>query len=347
MNTSTHLRNMFRQSSDIMVQRSTCTVNMPLVDVAMLVYNHRHFIAQAVSSVLEQRTTFGVRLVIADDCSTDGTSDILREFAAAYPDTIHLTIHRKNMGIIGRYSNVVYLQAQCLAKYIACIEGDDYWTDPFKLQKQVDLIESDPGATGCYSNAVVVDGDGNSVAEDYMKHFGKEPKDPTLADNIAPWGCSPSCTVLFKREILDNAPEWFNRSMRHSGFDLLIAMRGKYRYIDEKLGAYRVHKGGAWSSVSNTARIMSNLMFLKPMCADREMRARYGSRINRAIEDEINRLLAPTGGNSRFRAALGLMTFMLASPRDASATRLALYCILSELLGERRLAGIRRIFAGS
>ena len=112
-----------------------------MLHVWMLTYNHERFINQAIESYLMQKTTFRTHLFIGEDCSTDRTAEIVREYSEKYPDKITAMINHKNIGIVRNNVNVL---SHCTAPYIALLEGDDYWTDPYKLQKQVDFLENNP-----------------------------------------------------------------------------------------------------------------------------------------------------------------------------------------------------------
>src|SRR6187402_2860382 len=110
----------------------------PLVSVCLITYNHKEYIVQAIESVLMQKTSFGWELIVADDYSTDGTRDILLEYQKQYPELITLILQEHN---VGPAKNWMTLMEKPRTKYIAYFEGDDYWTDPLKLQKQVNVLE--------------------------------------------------------------------------------------------------------------------------------------------------------------------------------------------------------------
>jgi len=113
--------------------------NKPLVSVCMITYNHENLIKNAIEGILMQKTSFPVELIIGEDCSTDNTRKIVEDYVEKYPEIIFAQYSEKNLGMINNFLNV--LQA-ARGKYIALCEGDDYWIDPYKLQKQVDLLET-------------------------------------------------------------------------------------------------------------------------------------------------------------------------------------------------------------
>lgn len=116
-------------------------VAFPLVSVCLITYNQEKYIAQTLTSILSQKTNFAFELVIGDDASTDGTYTICTEFEQAYPGIVKLESRKKNIGFI---QNFYQTCLRCKGRYIAFCEGDDYWIDPDKLQKQVDFLESNP-----------------------------------------------------------------------------------------------------------------------------------------------------------------------------------------------------------
>ena len=111
-------------------------MNKPLLSIASITYNHEQFIAQAIESWLMQKTSFEIEIIIGEDCSTDNTRAIIEKYRKLHPDLIKLIISESNVGMM---PNFIRTLAACRGKYIALCEGDDYWTDPYKLQKQVDF----------------------------------------------------------------------------------------------------------------------------------------------------------------------------------------------------------------
>ena len=118
----------------------------PLVSVHMITYNRALYIRQAIDGVLAQNTTFPIELVIGEDCSTDGTREIVFEYQRQHPDLIRLVVSDSN---VGASDNSRRSLALCRGKYIAFCEGDDYWTDSYKLQKQADFLGSESRLLTC------------------------------------------------------------------------------------------------------------------------------------------------------------------------------------------------------
>lgn len=117
-----------------------------LVSVFMITYNHENYIEHAIEGVLMQKTSFPIELIIGEDCSTDNTRKIVREYEGRYTEIIKAQYPEKNRGMNNNFLTVLQ---SARGKYIALCEGDDYWTDPLKLQKQVDFLEANPEYSLC------------------------------------------------------------------------------------------------------------------------------------------------------------------------------------------------------
>jgi len=216
----------------------------PIVSIWLTTYNHEAFIAQCIDSILMQKTTFAYEIVIGEDCSTDSTRAIVKEYKSKYPDKIHLLLPEKNLGMIAMFKASY---EQCRGRYIAWMDGDDYWTDPLKLQKQVDFLEARPDYVLFFHKVDHLDGKGNL-------NSGYSP--PSLnADNSLETkhflkGYNPvaSSSVLHRNVIVGELPEWLlDLVFLDYGLYLLLLRFGKFKYSEEIMAVYRVHQGGAYS----------------------------------------------------------------------------------------------------
>lgn len=231
----------------------------PVVSVAMATYNHGPFIRQALDSVLMQQTDFPYEVVIKEDKSTDGTRETVCEYQRRHPDKIRLLLCRKNLYSQGLK---IGIHSRCRGRYIAKLEGDDYWTDPLKLQKQVDALAGDPALSFCFHNAEIVQesyfsaGAPQVCFEDGAGRPCRGPKPaPRLAlPDLLAENFIPTASVLARTDAVLPAPDWLRRlPFGDWGLWIHLLRQGDAAYIDETMGAYRVHEGGVWSS-ANTAR---------------------------------------------------------------------------------------------
>src|SRR5690554_4131282 len=135
-------------------------MNNPLVSISCITYNHAPYIRQCLEGFLMQQCDFEYEILIHDDASTDGTSDIIREYQEKYPNIIKPIIQTENQwsqGVRGIMARFNFPRAK--GKYIALCEGDDYWTDPLKLQKQVDFLEENENYSFCFHDAIILNQD--------------------------------------------------------------------------------------------------------------------------------------------------------------------------------------------
>ena len=128
----------------------------PLLSIICITYNHKDFIRQALEGFVMQKTNFKFEVLIHDDASTDGTADIIREYEAKYPDIIKPIYQKENQFSKGVHILKTFIYPRVLGKYVALCEGDDYWTDPNKLQKQVDFLEAHPEYSGCFHVLAII-----------------------------------------------------------------------------------------------------------------------------------------------------------------------------------------------
>jgi glycosyltransferase involved in cell wall biosynthesis len=226
-----------------------------LVSVMMITYNHAPYIAKGIEGVLQQKTNFPFELVIGEDCSTDGTREIVFEYQKKYPDIIRVITSDKNVGMIKNGSRT---QKACRGKYVAICEGDDYWHHPCKLQKQVDYMENHPECGLVHS-----DYDRYIVRSRKIVRNFNQTMNNKLADNLDI--CSilraerylhiTTCTALVRRDILSEISD-SDPLLYESGKFLIgdtprwaeIAWRSKTHYVDESLSTYSVLEESASKS---------------------------------------------------------------------------------------------------
>jgi len=218
---------------------------IPLVSVYMITYNHAPFISQALESVLEQKTNFDYQIVIGDDCSTDGTCEIIVEYQKKYLRKIKLLTSDVNLG--AKENSVRTLKA-CRGKYIATLEGDDYWVDSLKLQTQVEFLEKNSGFSACFGGYYVVDALNND--ETINNIHPRQRSDKELKDILGGYTIHPR-TLLFRNHkslvntFVNKFSECYNGD---TAISFLIATYGKVKYMDQIFAAYRMHKGGVYST---------------------------------------------------------------------------------------------------
>jgi len=220
------------------------TSNDVKVSVLMLTYNHENYIKLAIEGVLMQKTNFNFELIIGEDYSTDKTRDIVLDYKNKYPDKIKLVLQEKNVGPSKNFIDILNISS---GKYIAICEGDDYWIDPYKLQKQVDFLENNPDYSLVYTDFIVINEHDIEIYDEFCYKFQKA----RFFSGYVFWelfkrNFIPNLTVLYKKEILNDflkeiENKWY---LIDYLFWLHIAFNSKIKYLDLKSAKYRRHKKG-------------------------------------------------------------------------------------------------------
>lgn len=229
--------------------------SIPVVSICCATYNHVHFIRQCLDGFVMQKTDFPFEVLIHDDASTDGTQDIIREYEAKYPDIIKPIYQKENQYSKGVRVSLVYNYSRVRGKYVALCEGDDYWTDPYKLQKQVDFLEAHPDYVMCshqFNQYWQEEGRLEEIADPHFKGA-----DYDLLNLIGGRWLTQTLTVMYRRSALNlQEYEKYGMSMDMILFYALLK-QGKGYCFPDVMAVYRCHKGGVWSEVSlNKQRLM-------------------------------------------------------------------------------------------
>lgn len=215
----------------------------PDISVTIVTYNHERYLAQALDSVLEQRTDYSFEIVIAEDCSTDATREIAFDYQRRYPQIVRVLHSDANVGM---GANVMRGLGGCRGRYIAGLDGDDFWCDPGKLQAQVDALEARPDISVVFSRGFKLMPDGSHESG---WNYGD-------VDRIVPPGellrtpgmTVPTGSLVYRADVLLGSPEWIYRAPVMDLFHLLAAAypNGAY-YLARETAAYRVFSQGSWS----------------------------------------------------------------------------------------------------
>ncbi|MFC1704060.1 glycosyltransferase [Candidatus Omnitrophota bacterium] len=213
----------------------------PKVSISARVYNQGKFIAQAIESVLMQQVNFDYEFIAGEDCSQDNSRAILIDYQKRYPDKIRLLLPERN---IGRHNNFIQTLHASRGQYIALLDGDDYWTSPQKLQKQVDFLDNNPQCALCFHNVNLVY---ESNRESHPYHQEKLNSILTLKD-LLHRNFMPTSSVMVRNNLVREFPQWFySVTFCDWPFFLLSAQHGDIGYLDEIMGVYRIHSGGVWA----------------------------------------------------------------------------------------------------
>ncbi len=223
-------------------------VNEVLVSVCVVTYNHGKYIGSCLEHILQQRRNFRIEILIHDDASTDGAQDIIRDFQKRYPDIIKPILRVENQYSRGiRNISGAFNFPRAAGRYVALTDGDDYWCDPYKLQRQVDYLESHPSCGFCFHAAKVVNEDGAMVNGELMRpyHGSRVVKPEELVDKAVG---TAFASFLLRREIVEKLPDYYvDCPVGDRPLELMAAAFGDSYYIDEPMSVYRFGLRGSWT----------------------------------------------------------------------------------------------------
>lgn len=222
----------------------------PLVSVCMITYNHENYIQDAIEGVLMQETSFPFEVIIHDDASTDKTADIIRKYAAedARIKPIYQTENQYSKGIRA-FPHYVWPQAQ--GKYVAVCEGDDYWTDPHKLQKQVGFLENNSDCSLCFHAIEVKSCSGEGEKSRVMRYEAAQGTGKYNPRELLKTGAPVAklASFVLPSEIVKNLPKWYyDAPIGDIPLKFICASKGDFGYIDEPMGVYRAMVPGSFTS---------------------------------------------------------------------------------------------------
>ena len=226
--------------------------NPCILSVCVRTYNQERFVSEALDSVLMQKTSFQFEIIVSDDCSKDGTRDVLREYQTKFPDSIRLIFGDRNIGGPNNLRRVIEASQ---AKYIVCLDGDDYFTDTYKLQKQVDFLEKHSEYVACFHNVMNVYETGSRslfLPLDF-------PAKVEARDVISKRWFLPIHSVMMRRNLI-SFPEWYSEVMNDDYVvNLSVVMHGPYYYMPDVMAVYRHHNANTSIQYHNIVLIDGQL----------------------------------------------------------------------------------------
>ena len=276
------------------------------VCVITVTYNQEQYIAQAIEGVLQQKTDFPVELIIGEDCSPDHTRDIVKSYQGRYPERIRAIIHPSNVGGAENF-RTIYDSAD--GDYTAMCEGDDYWTDPYKLQKQVTFLETHPEYSFSFHNVNVLDQQ-SGVSKPHFPPGSMMPK-YTLA-NLLGGNFIQSCSVVYRRSNLPVLPQWLQKlPIGDWPIHMLHAEHGPVHCIDEIMGVYRILSSGNWANRPLAYRLERSIR--TALQFDTALNRKYASRIGATVVNWYNTLITECQNRKEIRSAFDYMLQALAT----------------------------------
>lgn len=260
-----------------------------IVSVCMITYNHENFISEAIEGILLQKTTFPIELIIGEDCSTDDTRKIVIEYVKKYPEIIRPILPENNLGIS---KNFLETMQAATGKYIALCEGDDYWTDPYKLQKQVDFLEANKEYSMCGHRFQYFYQETSEFKDDYFKKmFSGNQKQITLTLEDFYWVTLPQIlTLMIRKDALD-----INHLLKFKNtIDVVLYyclfIKGNAGILNFVGGVYRKHNNGVYSKLNKYDELKRDILIFKDLYQvekSKELKDMYLYKLNAYIYQSI------------------------------------------------------------
>ena len=216
-----------------------------VVTVLCFAYNHGKYIKDALDGFVNQKTNFKYEVLVHDDKSTDNTAEIIAEYAEKYPDIIKPMYEEENQYSQGKLIYKIMLP-YVRGKYVATCEGDDYWCDNSKLQKQVDFMESNPDYVLCAHNTKFHNQENGKKSAIYST----KDRDIKIEDAVTGMGkCYHTSSVLYKKELLVDRPEFTSMipGVGDYPFAVYATLQGKVKYFSDVMSVYRYMVEGSWT----------------------------------------------------------------------------------------------------
>jgi glycosyltransferase involved in cell wall biosynthesis len=221
---------------------------VPVVSIFCITYNHERFIRDAIEGFLVQETTFPVEIFVHDDASTDGTAEIIKEYAEKHPQLFWTVLQKENQWSNGNKNILFDFLLDQRGDFTALCEGDDRWVDLHKLQTQYEYLQSHTDCSGCFHQTSKIDA-GNNIINEKMFFGGKTKY--SLSDCITIVNSAyATCSLMFKSQTLLDPPLWLRNDPCDMMMELQIARFGDLAFIDENMAQYRIHQGGIWNSMN-------------------------------------------------------------------------------------------------
>jgi glycosyltransferase involved in cell wall biosynthesis len=246
------------------------TNEKPLVSICVVSYQHKNYIEKCLEGILKQQVNFPVEIIIHDDASTDGTVDIIQTYVKKHKGLIKTIFQTENQLSKGIKPMIEYVYPKTKGKYVALCDGDDYWTDSYKLKKQINILERSSDISLCFHNSsTLID---NRLQKRKIYYKSKIAKNGTIIKQGGSF--VPTSSIVFRKHILENLPSWFFQVSTGDYFIVLINLYyGKIFFLNVEMSIYRfIQNQNSWSS-----DLFSKKNFNKRLTHHKHMMESYSS----------------------------------------------------------------------
>lgn len=229
-----------------------------MVSSCVTTYNQKEYIRQCLDSILMQKTNFKFEVLIHDDCSTDGTTEIIKEYEQKYPDIIKPIYQKENQFSKGKSITKTNIFPKVKGKYVALCEGDDYWTDPYKLQKQVDFMEQNSDYSICFHNVKVIFENNSKSPTIFPDEAVKSRIKNFSFESLLKCNFIQTNSVMYRWDSVENIVDKFSDNILPGDWylHLIFARQGNIHFMEDVMSVYRVNDGGIWGGKSDDFKIL-------------------------------------------------------------------------------------------
>ncbi|EKN62793.1 glycosyltransferase [Schinkia azotoformans] len=282
--------------------------NIIKLSVLLVTYNHEKYIKEAMDSILLQQLDYDYEIVVADDCSTDDTLNIIKEYKKQYPDKIRILDGEKNLGITKNYKRGFNA---CKGEYIAVLEGDDYWTSPQKLNKQVNVLDNNKNCVLAFNRFTVMD-----VG---TKRYNIQPwpsQEPfqlvTVTDLVRDNFIGNFSTCVYRADIIRKLDDsLFEFTVYDWMLNIVVAQFGLIAYVPEVMSVYRLHSSGTWSNKNQVEKIQDTIKLIDEYNAylNYVYNLEFTEHKNRLLQ-HLNGLLNPAERTTKEKAVIKVKEYL-------------------------------------
>ncbi|SHO65394.1 glycosyltransferase [Algoriphagus zhangzhouensis] len=225
------------------------------ISIVLLTYNQEKFVSKAINSILNQELSNSFEIIVIDDFSADDTFSLISEFQDKYPLNFKAYRNAFNLGLAKNYEKAVLLAK---GKYIAYLEGDDYWTDPYKLQKQFNFLEENPDLVLAFHDFITIDSNEGIISDKNLK-IDSLKKNRSKKDMVT--GCLIHQNTIMFRNVVRRFPIGFFKAKNHDTFFIAyLSNWGEAGYVKCSPLHYRIHTNSLWSSLSGKRKHWNGLI---------------------------------------------------------------------------------------
>jgi glycosyltransferase involved in cell wall biosynthesis len=244
--------------------RSTLKSPVPVLSVLVITYNHERYIGQALESILTQKTQYPIEIIVMEDCSTDGTRDVIIKYVKRYPGRIIPVFNPVNIGTLNPPQQKVTHEGfkRLKGDYIAILEGDDYWSSPHKVQMQIDFLEKNPKFVATSHNTMKIYQDSDKEPHRFL--YWENTKSTHDVDDMITYSFFHTSSFIYRNMFQGNPPDFFRSQWSCDIFmNIFFAHHGYIRYFDLDMSVYRAHAGGGYSTMSMLKGAIFNINGLR------------------------------------------------------------------------------------